>query len=116
MIFDMFKGYKSEWKEVSKRFFTSDEASAVVDGVGEVVASKFGQSLCFVMVSTGEKKYLPLEPSSATEVGKKVNLTNVEMVQLHYEGTGKVDKDTILRARLHAGESDVNDFNNPFGL
>lgn len=117
-IFDAFKSYKSDWKEVAVRAFTKEEAAQVVDGIATVESSKFGQSLCFTMVATGEKKYLPIEPSCTTEIGTKVPLDSVSMVKLHYEGTRTdIKNPNIMRARFSVtSNEEITNFDDPFGL
>lgn len=118
-IFDVFKGYKSDWKELAVRPFTQEEANQVVDGKAVVGPSNYGKSFCFTMVATQEKKYLPLEPSCCLETGTEVPLTSIAMVKLAYEGTDpeRIGKNCI-RGRLITSKSsgEVDNFDDPFGL
>lgn len=112
-IFDFVRLYQNEWTEVDSRKFTPEECK-VVQGVN-VVASKYGKSVCF-MFANG-KRYIPLEPVANVAVGDILSTESLELVSLEYTGSNPSQKVTkVLRIRIPKEESTATTFDNPFGL
>jgi hypothetical protein len=74
---------KEGWKVKERRAFTQDEIYAVKRT--EVVSSKFGYSVCFVMVSGGQT-YIPLVNYSTLAVGDSIELINAKLITLCRKG------------------------------
>lgn len=113
-LFDLIKVYESEWQEVNARDFTEQEYLATSDV--EVVASKYGKSVCFHLAKG--KAYIPLEPSSEAQVGDRLDMKAIKVVDLKYVGN-KADQQGkhILRIRTEEAKPKAEiSFDNPFGL
>lgn len=112
MIFDSLKSYVSEWTETSVRKFTEEECAAVKQAT--VVASGWGLSVCFLINSC--KKYIPLEPSTKASAGDALDVHDLKIVNLTYNGDDSaITKRNILRVRIEAKVEELS-FDNPFGL
>ena len=115
-FYDLIKIYKSEWEEVSSRKFTEAEVNAVQEAT--VVASKYGKSVCFFIPSKG-KGFVPLEPIAKVNLGDKLNMSEIELVNLKYIGNDiNQAKDHIMRIRVPEknDQLEVVSFDNPFGV
>lgn len=77
------------WIVKEIRSFSPEEIAAVRRT--EVVASKYGNSVCFFM-QTGGQTYIPLCESSSLVVGDSFDLTTAKVITLCREG-----KDDIYR-------------------
>ena len=113
---DLIKIYKSEWQEVNSRKFTEAECKAISEAI--VVASKYGKSVCFNIIGKG-KGFVPLEPIARAEIGDKLNLAEIELVNLKYVGSDPLQTKTdIMRIRIPEKEEVVSvvSFDNPFGI
>ena len=113
-LFDLVKVYESEWQEVNARNFTEQEFLATGDV--EVVASKYGKSVCFHLAKG--KAYIPLEPNSEVQVGDHLDMKAIKVVDLKYSGN-KADQQGkhILRIRTEEAKPKAEiSFDNPFGL
>lgn len=113
-LFDLIKVYESEWQEVSARNFTEQEQLAT--GRVEVVASKYGKSVCFHLAKG--KAYIPLEPNSEAKVDDLLDIETIKIVDLKYVGN-KADQQGkhILRIRTKEAKPKAEiSFDNPFGL
>ena len=82
-VFDGRPVYGGNWQEVSSRSFNADELNAVQKA--EVVASEYGNSVCFFMVAGGQT-YIPLSNKSSLNPGDTVDLKSAKIVQLHRDG------------------------------
>ena len=86
------KQWKSKWQEKECRNFTPEEISAVQSAT--VVASQYGNSVCFFMVGGGQC-YIPLDSESTLGVGEPVNLKVAKLKTLSKQG-----KDDIMRVSI----------------
>lgn len=71
------------WGIKTFRKFDSNEIDAVKSN--EVVASKYGKSVCFCLYS-GESKYIPLSDYSLLSIGDTLELQNAILITLYREG------------------------------
>ena len=95
---DLIKIYKSDWQEVSSRKFSETECNQISEAV--VVASKYGKSVCFIIPSKG-KGFIPLEPIARAEIGDKLKVSELELVNLKYVGDNPTQAKTdIMRIRI----------------
>ena len=88
-IFSDLQVYGGKWSLKSERAFTADEQNAVASAA--VVASQFGNSVCFIMKSGGQT-YIPLSNQSQLGVGEVVDLKTAKLQTLEKSG-----EDDILR-------------------
>ncbi len=77
------------WREKGRRAFTQYEIAAVEKA--EVVASQYGNSVCFFMKSGGQT-YIPLSQDSSLTVGDTIDLKTAKLITLCRKG-----KDDIYR-------------------
>lgn len=91
-IFGKLKMYASKWSETECRNFTEEEITAVEHA--EVVASQYGNSVCFFMVGGGQC-YIPLDRDSTLGVGESVNLKVAKLKTLSKQG-----EDDIMRVSI----------------
>lgn len=91
-IFDLLPVYAGKWTLKSSRAFTSDEISAVASA--HVVASEYGNSVCFHMVSGG-KTFIPLSKDSSLTVGESVDMSKALLLTL-----GKQGENDIVRVEI----------------
>ena len=85
-IFSSLRVYAGKWNLKSSRAFSPEEIAAVASAV--VVASQYGNSVCFHMVSGGQS-YIPLSQNSAKAVGDSIDLTSAKILTL--EKSGELD-------------------------
>lgn len=71
------------WTVTETRPFNTEEIESVKNA--EVVASKYGNSVCFYMKSGG-KSYIPLTSNSTLDVGDAFNLETAKILRLSREG------------------------------
>ena len=71
------------WGIKSFRTFNANEIDYVKSN--EVVASKYGKSVCFCLYS-GESKYIPLSEYSLLNIGDTLDLQNAILITLRREG------------------------------
>ena len=113
---DLVKIYKSEWEEVSSRKFDEAECNLITEAT--VVPSKYGKSVCFLIPQKG-KAFIPLEPISDANIGDKLDVHTLQLVNLKYVGNDIGQKKTnIMRIRTASADTqvEVTNFDNPFGL
>ena len=91
-IFAGLQVYGGSWNVTSERNFEAEEIAAVKKA--EVVASQFGNSVCFFMVGGGQT-YIPLSNQSTLSVGDEVDLTKAKLLTLHRDGN-----DDIMRVSI----------------
>jgi len=82
-IFSTLKSYAGNWSVKSLRSFDAEEISSVKSA--EVVASQYGNSVCFIMKAGGQT-YIPLSRDSELGVGDKVDLSKAQLVTLERPG------------------------------
>ena len=91
-IFRKVKMYATKWQETSCRNFTPEEIAAVERA--EIVASQYGNSVCFFMVEGGQC-YIPLDRDSTLGVGESVDLHAAKLKTLSKQG-----EDDIMRVSI----------------
>ena len=91
-VFRRLKHYASKWSETECRPFTPEEISAVESAT--VVASQYGNSVCFLMVGGGQC-YIPLDRDSTLGVGEPVDLQVAKLKTLSKPG-----EDDIMRVSI----------------
>ena len=84
--------YGGSWNVTSERNFEDEEIAAVKKA--EVVASQYGNSVCFFMAGGGQT-YIPLSNQSTLSVGDEVDLTKAKLLTLHRDGN-----DDIMRVSI----------------
>lgn len=79
--------YGGNWNVVNSRSFEQEEINAIKSA--SVVASEYGLSVCFSMV-TGGKTYIPLSNQSTLAVGDSVDITKAKLLTLHRDGNDDI--------------------------
>ena len=82
-IFNSLKRYAESWHESSKRKFTPEEIASIKEA--KVIESKYGFSVCFVLVEGGQS-YIPLDQNSSLGVGDTVDVTTAWLITLSRSG------------------------------
>ena len=85
-IFSSLRVYAGKWNLKESRAFSPEEVAAVASAV--VVASQYGNSVCFTMVGGGQT-FVPLSQNSAKAVGDSIDLTSAKILTL--EKSGELD-------------------------
>lgn len=88
-IFAGLQVYGGSWQVKSERGFDSEEIAAVTKA--EVVASEYGNSVCFFMKSGGQT-YIPLSNQSKLTVGDTVDLNTAKLLTLHRDGSDDITR------------------------
>ena len=88
-IFSKLKQYAGKWQLSDSRKFTDEEIAAVERT--EVVASQYGNSVCFFMKGGG-MSFIPLSTQSNLGVGESVDMSTAKLLTLSKQG-----EDDILR-------------------
>ena len=88
-IFSKLRQYAGKWQLKDSRKFSEEEIAAVERT--EVVASQYGNSVCFFM-KQGGMAFIPLSKESTLGVGESVDLSTAKLLTLSKEG-----EDDILR-------------------
>lgn len=86
-IFSKLQVYAGKWNLKSSRKFEAEEVAAV--SKAEVVASQFGNSVCFFLKGGGQS-YIPLSNDSNLTVGDTVNLNSAELLTLEKDGESDI--------------------------
>ena len=86
-IFSSLRVYAEKWQLKSSRAFSAEEVAAVSSAV--VVASQYGNSVCFTMVSGGQT-FIPLSQNSARAVGETINLASAKLLTLEKSGEADI--------------------------
>lgn len=89
MIFDTLQVYGDSWKVVNSRSFEPEEVAAVKSA--QVVASEYGNSVCFFMKGGGQT-YIPLSRDSELSVGDTVDITKAKILTLHRDGSADIKR------------------------
>lgn len=82
-IFNSLRVYAGKWNLKSSRAFSPEEVAAVSSAI--VVASQYGNSVCFTMVSGGVT-FVPLSNNSAKAVGESIDLKTAKLLTLEKSG------------------------------
>ena len=86
-IFSSLRVYAGKWNLKSSRAFSPEEVAAVSSAV--VVASQYGNSVCFTMVGGGQT-FIPLSQNSAKAVGDSIDLTSAKLLTLGKSGEADI--------------------------
>lgn len=86
-IFDSLRNYAGNWNVVNSRPFTEEEINAVKSA--EVVASQYGNSVCFFMKAGGQT-YIPLSNQSTLAIGDSVDMKSAKLLKLHRDGSDDI--------------------------
>lgn len=86
-IFSSLRVYAGKWNLKSSRAFSPEEIAAVSSAV--VVASQYGNSVCFTMVGGGQT-FIPLSNSSSKTVGESINLASAKILTLRKDGEADI--------------------------
>lgn len=86
-IFSTLRVYAGKWNLKSSRDFSPEEVEAVASAV--VVASQYGNSVCFTMVGGGQT-FIPLSQNSAKAVGDSIDLTSAKLLTLGKSGESDI--------------------------
>ena len=86
-IFSSLRMYAGKWNLKSSRAFSPEEIAAVASAV--VVASQYGNSVCFSMVKGGQT-FIPLSQNSAKSVGDSIDLTSARLLTLEKSGEADI--------------------------
>ena len=88
-IFAGLQVYAGKWNVVDSRSF-NDEEKAMINRA-EVVASEYGNSVCFFMKSGGQT-YIPLSNQSTLGIGDEVDLNVAKLLTLHRDGSADITR------------------------
>ena len=88
-IFSLLKTYAGKWTVKATREFTPEEIAAVSSAV--VVASEYGNSVCFHMAAGG-MTFIPLANDSTKGVGESINLSECKLLTLSREGEADINR------------------------
>ena len=86
-IFSSLRVYAGKWNLKSSRAFSPEEVAAVSSAV--VVASQYGNSVCFTMVGGGQT-FIPLSQNSAKAVGDSIDLASAKLLTLEKAGESDI--------------------------
>lgn len=86
-IFSSLRVYAGKWQLKASRAFSAEEVAAVSSAV--VVASQYGNSVCFTMVSGGQT-FIPLSQKSAKAVGETIDLASAKLLTLEKSGEADI--------------------------
>lgn len=86
-IFSSLRLYAGKWAVKASRVFNQEELAGISSA--RVVASQYGNSVCFMMVSGGQT-FIPLDQSSTLGVGETVDLSKAELLTLSKEGEADI--------------------------
>lgn len=89
-VFADLPSYGEKWNKVAERKFNEEEIKAVRNAT--VVNSNYGLSVCFAMLSGGQK-FIPVSKmGNRPNVGDNVNLAEAKLVTLERSGDGRILK------------------------
>lgn len=91
-IFSALRIYAAKWSVKETRSFTSEEIAAVSSAI--VVASQYGNSVCFFMKAGGQC-YIPLSTDASVGTGETVDLTKAKIVTLGRQGDADIQRISI---------------------
>ena len=86
-IFSSLRVYAGKWNLKSSRAFSPEEVAAVSSAV--VVASQYGNSVCFTMVGGGQT-FIPLSQNSAKAVGDSIDLASAKLLTREKSGESDI--------------------------
>lgn len=90
-IFAGLQVYGGKWQVVEDktRNFTDEEKAMITKA--EVVASEYGNSVCFFMKAGGQT-YIPLSNQSSLTPGDAVDLDKAKLLTLHRDGSADITR------------------------
>ena len=91
-IFSSLRVYIEKWSVKESRNFTNEEIALVSQAV--VVASEYGNSVQFTMVSGG-LTFIPLDRNSDCAIGEVIDLTKAKLTTLGKNGEADIYRITI---------------------
>jgi hypothetical protein len=86
-IFSSLRVYAGKWMLKASRAFTAEEQAAVKSAT--VVASQYGNSVCFMMVGGGQT-FIPLSQNSSKTVGESIDLSTAKLLTLGKDGEADI--------------------------
>ena len=86
-IFESLRLYAGKWSVKDSRAFTTEEINAVDHAT--VVASEYGNSVCFFMKAGGQT-FIPLSNASTKSVGEAVELKEAKLLTLEKRGEADI--------------------------
>lgn len=86
-IFETLRIYAGKWSVKASRNFTAEEIAAVDSA--KVVASEYGNSVCFTLVSGG-MSFIPLSQNSTKGIGEVVDLHQAKLLTLEKQGEADI--------------------------
>ena len=86
-IFSSLRVYAGKWMLKASRAFTAEEQAAVQSAT--VVASQYGNSVCFMMVNGGQT-FIPLSSTSTLGIGDSVDLSTAKLLTLEKQGEADI--------------------------
>lgn len=86
-IFSSLRVYAGKWMLKTSRAFTAEEQAAVKSAT--VVASQYGNSVCFMMANGGQT-FIPLSSTSTLGVGDSVDLSTAKLLTLEKQGEADI--------------------------
>ena len=86
-IFSSLQVYAGKWAVKARRVFNQEEIAAVTKA--EVVASQYGNSVCFFLANGGQS-YIPLAQDSELSVGDTVDLSKAHLLTLEKVGESDI--------------------------
>lgn len=88
-IFEGLRLYAGKWNVSNSRNFTAEEIGAVESA--HVVASQYGNSVCFIMKSGGQT-FIPLSTNSTKGVGEAIDLKDCKLLTLSKQGEADITR------------------------
>lgn len=117
-LWDVLKQYKSKWVVKEKRRFTEAELAAI--DRAEVKAGPHGLSICFFMKNSNGYRFISVDSRADLGIGETPDPKDLVIKVLENVGDPNVPMGTTtIRVEYdpeESAESQVVDFNNPFGL
>ena len=86
-IFNQIQHYFGKWSMTDSRNFTPEEQASIKSA--KVVASQYGNSVCFTMVS-GDVTFIPLSSNSRLQVSETVDIKKAKLITLSREGNDDI--------------------------
>lgn len=86
-IFETLRLYAGKWSVKSSRNFTEEEINAVQSAT--VVASEYGNSVCFMMKSGG-MTFIPLSNASTKGIGESIDMKEAKVLTLEKQGENDI--------------------------
>lgn len=86
-IFDSLKQYAGKWSEKSRRNFTEEEKSEIIEAV--VVDSQYGQSGRFTR-KNGTVVYIPMANDCTLGSGEAIDMAKAQVVTLAKSGENDI--------------------------